>query len=198
MALPAKNQDDEIKPARDCGGCTLCCKVMAVKALDKPGGTWCAHCSFSQGCTIHETKPDECRDFYCGYLMMPNLDERWKPSVSKLIVVAAPEEAKMTIYVDASRPNAWREEPFHSRLRLWARHAMAEDAKVIVALGRRAIVILPDDDVDLGIVAEDERIVTSRTRTPLGVKYEAMKLHKDDPRAAMATSLDGLPTRAEV
>jgi hypothetical protein len=43
--------------------------------------------------------------------------------------------------------------------------------------------ILPDREVDLGIVAEDELIITGERPTPLGVKLEAFKIHKDDPRA---------------
>ncbi len=28
---------------RECGTCTLCCKVMGIHALDKPRGVWCDH-----------------------------------------------------------------------------------------------------------------------------------------------------------
>ena len=49
---------------RSCLPCTACCTTMAVKALDKPRGVRCKHLT-DQGCGIYETRPDECRKFYC-------------------------------------------------------------------------------------------------------------------------------------
>ena len=43
--------------------------------------------------------------------------------------------------------------------------------------------VLPDGDVDLGIVADDELIVTGERSTPFGIKLETFKIKKDDPRA---------------
>jgi hypothetical protein len=54
--------------------------------------------------------------------------------------------------------------------------------KIMVAIGKRAIVLLPDRDVDLGIFGEDDRVVTVRSETPIGYQFDALKLHKDDPR----------------
>ena len=54
--------------------------------------------------------------------------------------------------------------------------------KLMVAIGKRAIILLPDREVDLGILEEDERVVTVCEETPLGYRYDALKLHKDDPR----------------
>jgi hypothetical protein len=51
-----------------------------------------------------------------------------------------------------------------------------------VFVGRRAIVIFPDRDVDLGILAEDERILVLRRPTPAGMHLEALKVKSDDPR----------------
>ena len=50
-------------------------------------------------------------------------------------------------------------------------------------MGRNAHMIFPDRDVDLGIVGDDELIITGERRTPSGVRLEAYKMHKDDPRA---------------
>ena len=59
---------------------------------------------------------------------------------------------------------------------------MERGAKVIVAIGNRAIVILPDRDVDLGPMEDGDRIVTLPEETPFGYRYQALKLSKDDPR----------------
>jgi len=56
--------------------------------------------------------------------------------------------------------------------------------RVVVRAGRRAIVILSHEDVDLGIVGDDELIVTGETKTPFGPKLRALKIKRDDPRGA--------------
>ena len=40
-----------------------------------------------------------------------------------------------------------------------------------------------DREVDLGIVNDDDRIVTGEKMTPCGLQLDAYRLHKDDPRA---------------
>lgn len=54
--------------------------------------------------------------------------------------------------------------------------------QLVVMIGNRAIVILPDEDVDLGPISDDERIISAEVRTPFGPKLHAMKLKADDPR----------------
>lgn len=49
-----------------CGDCDICCKVFRIEELDSPKGEYCKHCD--KGCSIHETRPDVCRGFECGYL----------------------------------------------------------------------------------------------------------------------------------
>jgi len=173
---------------RSCDGCTLCCKVFAVPTLDKPAGTWCSHCAIGQGCKIYDTRPAECIAFQCGYLVEPGLDERWKPSESRLVLWSMGQT--MFIHVDPQRPDAWRREPFYSSIKQWAVEALAAGAQVAVQIGARAVMILPDRDVDLGVVASDEIAVTTRVPTPGGVRYEALKLKKNDPRAANLTPVD--------
>ena len=54
---------------KECGECGLCCKVMAIKELKKPAGMWCFHWQKGIGCTIYETRPQECEDFNCIWLV---------------------------------------------------------------------------------------------------------------------------------
>lgn len=54
--------------ARECGGCTMCCKVMHVPELEKPAGIWCPHCAVGEGCGIYDERPKPCRDFECLWL----------------------------------------------------------------------------------------------------------------------------------
>lgn len=168
------------QPIRECRDCTMCCKVMGIIALQKPPGVWCRHCEPARGCAIYETRPQECRTFVCGYLHSPQLDDRWKPSLCKFVLMD--EHGDTHIVVDPARPDAWKKEPYYSSFKAWAQSGMDAEMKIIVAIGRRMIVILPDRDVDLGLMGDDDRVVTVREETPVGYRYEALKLHKDDPR----------------
>ena len=167
-------------PPRECGECTLCCKVVGVEDLKKPAGTWCAHCTSSRGCGIYETRPEECRTFVCAWLETHTLDERWKPSRCKFVVSAEPGNVNLKVSVDPARPDAWRKEPFYSYVKSWVAQRIARGGKVVVMTGNRGVVILPDRDIDLGECTEDDRVVIFRADTPAGPIYDARKLHKDD------------------
>ncbi|HEU0070067.1 MAG TPA: hypothetical protein VFS04_02115 [Alphaproteobacteria bacterium] len=162
-------------PGKDCGACTLCCKVMRIDALGKADGTWCDHCAVGSGCKIHTSKPDECTVFYCGFLQDPRLGEEWRPSKSKFVLVAEMGGRRIAAHVDPQRPLAWREEPYYSQLKQWARDGAASGLQVTAQVGRRVWVLLPDRDVDLGLIGDGERIVVEQVKTPLGIKLEAAK-----------------------
>ena len=83
--------NDRVTPSikRACGDCTLCCEVMAIEALAKPAGRWCRHCQPGRGCAIYAERPAECGDFACLWLVNDLLDERWKPSRSKLVLTTS-------------------------------------------------------------------------------------------------------------
>jgi len=87
-------------PGRECGTCTLCCKVMAIDELQKQPGVWCPNCARGQGCKIYDTRPAECRTFICGYLSMPALADEWKPVVSRLVINTQSAQGTMIVYVD--------------------------------------------------------------------------------------------------
>ena len=180
MASPTPSRP--LAPGRSCGDCTLCCKVMGIAALDKPRGKWCSNCDVGMGCRIYETRPEECATFYCGYMLNPDIDEAWKPSRSKIVLVPEDKGNRVAAHVDPQRPDAWKQEPYYSTLKQWARHAVTAGGQVMVTIGERRIMVFPDKDVDLGVVGADERVLILRNPTPAGLKLDAIKLHKDDPR----------------
>jgi hypothetical protein len=96
---------------------------------------------------------------------MPALPEEWRPLTSKLIIDTQSVEGTMFVYVDPSRPDAWRKEPYHQALRNWSRRVMPNNGRIIVRVGRRNIVMLPDHAVDLGFVTPDEVIVVLSSGT---------------------------------
>ncbi|QPF94299.1 hypothetical protein [Bradyrhizobium commune] len=142
---------------RQCGDCTLCCKVMAIEALAKPANVWCPRCSPGRGCAIYAARPDECASFNCLWRVNDLLDDRWKPSRSKLVLTTSDDGIE--IRCDPGFPNAWRKEPYASEIRAWAAEGGTNDMTVVVIVGQRMILVTPEREFDLGIVGPDERIV---------------------------------------
>jgi hypothetical protein len=132
-------------PVRGCDGCTLCCKVMAIRGLNKPADSWCQHCEIATGCTIYAERPAGCRTFNCRYLLDPALGEEWKPSVSKLVIV--PGGDRVLVHVDHEHPEAWRREPYYSIIKQWSRHTAG--LPVFLRIGRRLIAVYPSREVEM-------------------------------------------------
>lgn len=96
---------------RECGECTMCCKVLDVdhtvgtpewreaaakrhgeplpddmmEMFSKPGGQWCQHADRSVGCTVYPKRPLVCRLFKCLWLMDIGHEEH-RPDRSKVIL----------------------------------------------------------------------------------------------------------------
>jgi hypothetical protein len=174
---------DPVVPGRACHGCTLCCKLMGVAELSKPRDVWCCHCAIGEGCRIYDTRPKSCGDFHCGFLTLATLSEEWRPAKCKIVVAAEADGKRLAAYVDPARPDAWKAEPYYGQLKEWARLAARKRNQVVVCIGLKTVVILPDEDVDLGVIGDDELIVTGEKNTSTGLKLRALKMKRDDPRA---------------
>lgn len=155
---------------------------MTIEELGKPHGQWCPHCVKGRGCAIYSDRPNECRRFNCGYLLWRALGEHWLPARSKLVVAFKPDGREIVVHVDPGVPNAWRAEPYRSEIRSLAGNAAEAAYTVFVQIGRRMIAVFPDREVDLGVVAEDERILIREVAGPGPGRRDAVKLKADDPR----------------
>ena len=164
--------ENPLVPGRLCGSCTLCCTVMEVSELHKRSGVTCSHLAQGRGCTIRDTRPQACRRFFCGWRLDPNIDSLWKPEICGFVLTIDLHYAAMLAMVDPARPNAWRMQPYHGRMREWSARAFKEDKRIVaVVAGGEATVILPDHDVPIGVLGADEEIVLSRP----GGAYHAEK-----------------------
>jgi hypothetical protein len=166
-----------VVPGRSCGTCTLCCKAVAVAEIAKPGGVWCQHCVSGKRCTIYHSRYASCRTFYCEWMMQKGLGPEWKPDRAKFVLVNTDASRHLTACVDPGYPSAWRRSPYYEQLRQWAVEGMQRfpDLHMVNAMiGNRCIVILPDRDVDIGILASDEMIEFSGT----GAALEARKVKR--------------------
>ncbi len=173
-----------IVEGRECGSCTLCCRVLGVGELKKPPGQHCQHCVDGEGCVIYAERPNQCRSFNCGFLLMKDLTEEWRPSVSKLIPVVDAECRQMRIHVDPEHPDAWKAKPYYERLKQWARISVSQRMLVVVRIGELAVVVLPDKDVELGVLEDDEVIMVEQTTGPSGNSIQVTKVKQGDPQAA--------------
>jgi len=166
---------------RSCEGCTMCCKLLSIDALDKPRLQWCVHCDIGAGCKIYGERPVECRTFNCGYLLEANIGDHWKPANSRMVISLLANANRMVVYVDPDRPDAWRKEPYYSDVKSWARSAVRNQGQVVVSEGRDMIAVMPDGETNLGPVRDDQLIITRRKRGPGGVEVEHIIVDQDDP-----------------
>lgn len=61
----------------ECNGCTACCTVLPIEAINKPMYTPCQFCD--KGCTIYDKKPQTCNEFECAYFQGLNVSESLRP-----------------------------------------------------------------------------------------------------------------------
>jgi hypothetical protein len=138
---------------RACGSCSLCCKLLPIRELDKPENQWCVHCRPGNGgCGIYADRPPSCRGFACEWLVNPQLGDEWYPARAKMFVHYNYDPlGNMGLYVivDPARPDSWRREPYFSQLKSWALgNLRARKMRLYVAAGRHTFLILPDAAVE--------------------------------------------------
>jgi hypothetical protein len=172
-------------PSRSCGTCNLCCKVYSIKELSKPAGRWCSHCVRGTGCGIHPDRPRSCSEFFCSWLVDPNLGPEWKPEVCRFVLSADAAHRAIMVTVDPGRPRAWKREPYYAVLKKFSEVFFRINQKVLVSLNGHVTVILPDRDVPVGAIARGDEIVLWREGLAYGAKL------RRDPGLAQ-TSPEGL------
>jgi hypothetical protein len=69
-----------------CGTCTVCCKALRIVEFDKQAGVMCQHCT-GTGCGIYETRYETCKGFLCGWRILPQLGDGWRPDRSGVLML---------------------------------------------------------------------------------------------------------------
>ena len=126
-----------------CGGCTLCCDLLEVAALNKPANTACWHCMAGVGCSIYGQvdRPNACSAYQCAYLF----NKSWAPSLrpDRCGVVFEPfgedEQLSFVAAVSPDTPNAWQE----GAVAIAINRMMRDGCAVIVVVGEKKHVLLP-------------------------------------------------------
>lgn len=168
-------------PGRSCDGCTLCCKLVAVEPLNKPRDKWCTHCDIGKGCRIYETRPEPCRIFRCGYLLTDQMAEHWRPARARMVVLYDGNANRVFVFTDPARPGVWRSEPYRADINEWAKTAAANGGQVLVMAGPNTIALLPDREIDLGVVGPGQLIVTVEKQNAPGVPIDVVVVDRDNP-----------------
>jgi hypothetical protein len=177
--------DLQIVPGRSCEGCTMCCTLLSIEELDKPRGQDCSHCDIGVGCATYETRPPSCANFFCGYLLNPSLGENWRPLTCGIVLSFDPETNRILVSVEAARGQIWKQDPYAATLKNWAARILPLQGMVLVLQGPDTIAILTDRDINLGIIAPGQLIVTAQTHNPNGTTtYDVLVMDPDDPRLA--------------
>lgn len=71
---------------RQCGECSLCCKLIEITEIGKPARQWCPDWDKGKGCTIYENRPDVCRNFSCLWLT-GELPEKLSPRRTRVVAM---------------------------------------------------------------------------------------------------------------
>jgi hypothetical protein len=166
---PITNTSARVIPGRECGSCSMCCKVYNIPEINKPAGKWCSHCKPGKGCVIHDALPTQCAEFNCLWRIEEKLPPHWKPDQAKMVVTIHPFSGYVYVQVDSSSPSAWRRQPYCEQLRGWATKNLQLGIYVVVFVNDTATLILPDKEVPLGQFRPTDRLAVRRN----GGGYEA-------------------------
>jgi hypothetical protein len=160
---------------RTCGTCTLCCKVMEVGEIAKPQGAWCAHCTPGKGCAIYDARPGECHTFQCEWLLNDAMGPEWKPEKSKFVLVR--RRGRIVAHLDPATPSAWRKSPYREGFAHLVQQVLSGNELVYVAVNRHYTLLLPDREVDLGELSNQDEVALKMVQTPRGMEYQ-VEIHR--------------------
>ena len=142
-----------------CGSCGMCCKVLHISELAKPAGAWCGRFRKGAGCGDYDGRPAACRGFLCLWLTAERLDAAWRPDRAGFLMYADRDGKRLNVVVDPGKPTAWTREPYYSRLKAMSRRA--EDGyELLVCIGDRRVVVFPTEDIDLGVLDPDHKLIS--------------------------------------
>jgi hypothetical protein len=83
------------------------------------------------------------------------------------------EGRRLCVRVDPGHADAWRREPYYSQLKECSRRIAEAQKQVVVYIRKKAIVILPDKDVDLGDLEVGDQIWVGAQNAPKGKTWYA-------------------------
>lgn len=83
----------EPTPTRQCGGCTLCCKLLPIKEIGKRAGERCMY-QITGGCSVYHMPgrmPRSCFFWNCRWLVDDDTADQKRPDKSHLVIDMLPD-----------------------------------------------------------------------------------------------------------
>ncbi|HWB53430.1 MAG TPA: hypothetical protein VG722_04530 [Tepidisphaeraceae bacterium] len=124
----------------ECGECTACCDVLAIRELGKPFYSRCQHVLLGKGCGIYAERPAPCSAFRCAWLagvLGESIDRR--PDKCGLMFDLSPEERPPRLAVWETIPGALKKENLQYLIKKVREHKLVRGVK----FGRPAVVLYP-------------------------------------------------------
>lgn len=119
---------------RECGSCCNCCKIVAVKELNKLQDQWCEHCEIGKGCRIfgQEHRPSSCLEWDCIWKqgLMP---EELRPDYTHVVLGGTTDDMRLMLWVDKHYPEAYKKPP----MKKWLDGLVQSGFDVVVIVGDR-------------------------------------------------------------
>lgn len=147
---------------KDCGSCSLCCKLLDVPGL-AVAGQWCPHCKPGTpggGCTIHDHRPEACLGFDCFWRA-----ESWpdwlRPDRCRVMFEALPGVETILISVEPSRPDAWKDKKILDVIRI-----LRNKGRPLALKTRKDTVIFPPKGwTELNVRQEIQQVIDWKEKT---------------------------------
>jgi hypothetical protein len=140
---------------RRCSGCTLCCKLIPVKEVNKPAGERCKHQKHT-GCAVYRKAgfPMSCHYWSCRWLVNDDTADLRRPDRSRYVIDIMPDFVTLKpddgsepynvpvvqIWCDPNAPEAWRDPAL---LRYLDRRGEDGTAALIRFDNKRGITVFP-------------------------------------------------------
>lgn len=82
-------------PGRACGSCNACCVHLTIDdpALRKAAGIRCHNALPDNSCAIYATRPQTCRQYFCGWMLLKWVKEPLRPDRSGVLIRLRTERA---------------------------------------------------------------------------------------------------------
>jgi hypothetical protein len=161
---------------RECGPCTMCCKVFALPEIGKRAGVWCKYCAPGKGCKIHDNPPDPCRAFFCLWMTDGGMPPEWRPDQARFVLTIHPKNGFIYGQVDPGSPGAWRKPPYYDGLRAIAKTLLDERRHLIMFVNDDATLVMPDEALPLGKMTAEDSFRIEQAFGPRGPSWRATKV----------------------
>ncbi|NIA46035.1 MULTISPECIES: YkgJ family cysteine cluster protein [Providencia] len=76
-----------ISKDRECGECSVCCTSLRIEIpeLKKLADTSCQNLSNERGCSIYNERPNLCRHWLCGWMVL-DIPDNLRPDISGVLI----------------------------------------------------------------------------------------------------------------